>query len=87
LCRLYSEPTSFTIAGFHDERRVISDWLSPLNFKAKQMDIISKRAEGTGQWLLESTEFKVWLDGTSETLWCPGPRGLLSLDRRYLADG
>jgi hypothetical protein len=50
------------------------------------MDIIAKRAEGTGQWLLESTEFKAWLDGTSETLWCPGPRGLPSLDRRHLAD-
>ena len=73
-------------AGFHDERRVIADWLSPLNFKAKQMDVIAKRAEGTGQWLLESEEFKTWLDGTSETLWCSGLREAPSLDRCHLAD-
>ena len=52
----------------------ILDWLSPLNFFATQADVYRRRQAGTGQWLLESQEFKDWLNGTKETLWCPGIR-------------
>jgi len=55
-----------------DERQRIASWLSSLNFKAVQNEYIQKRENGTGEWLLESPEFKDWRDGTSETLWCPG---------------
>jgi hypothetical protein len=61
------------------ERRTIVDWLSPLNFKVSQSEFLQKREHGTGQWLLESQEFLDWRDGTSETLWCPGPREITSL--------
>jgi hypothetical protein len=57
-----------------EERRTISRWLSPLDFKAMQSDYLQKRAEGSGQWLLESPQFRHWRDGRSETLWCPGRR-------------
>jgi hypothetical protein len=56
------------------ERRVIADWLSPLNFKARQSEVFSRRQEGSGQWLLKSQEFKDWVDGTQMGLWCPGIR-------------
>ncbi|KAI9780621.1 MAG: hypothetical protein M1816_002782, partial [Peltula sp. TS41687] len=53
----------------------IVDWLSPLNFAAKQVDILSQRQEGTGDWLLLSTKFNNWLDGPPGTLLCPGIPG------------
>lgn len=57
--------------------RTISDWLSPLNFKVTQSDVFEQRVDGTGRWLFESQEFRAWLEGTSETLWCPGMREML----------
>ncbi|KIM82512.1 hypothetical protein PILCRDRAFT_70744, partial [Piloderma croceum F 1598] len=57
------------------ERRTISNWLSPLNFKITQSDVLNKRTEGTGEWLLNSSEFRTWLSGDSKELWCPGMPG------------
>jgi hypothetical protein len=50
------------------------NWLSPLNFSAKQNDIFGRWHEGTGQWLLENIVFKTWVNGISKVLWCPGIR-------------
>jgi Cdc6-like AAA superfamily ATPase len=50
-------------------------WLSPTDFPSQQYDIISQRQEGTGQWFLDSTEFKSWLEGYDKTLFCPGIPG------------
>ncbi|KAI9843643.1 MAG: hypothetical protein M1837_006225 [Sclerophora amabilis] len=58
-----------------EESQTALAWLSPLNFLAQQSDIIDRRQDGTGQWLLESEEFKGWLDGTRQTLFCPGIPG------------
>ena len=63
----------------NQEFEKIADWLSPLNFLTTQVDVHSKRQEGTGQWLLESQVFKDWLCGTQETLWCPGIREFQTL--------
>ena len=46
------------------QHQKIADWLSPLDFSAQQNDFLSRRQEGTGQWLLESDTFKKWVDGT-----------------------
>jgi hypothetical protein len=56
-------------------RRALLDWISPIDHGAQQSDFISRRQEGTGQWLLNSDEFKTWLDGTEKTLFCPGIPG------------
>lgn len=61
------------------ESQKIVAWLSPLNFWAKQDDTLSRKQEGTGQWLFEHPAFKGWLDGTDRTLWCPGMRMLVRL--------
>jgi hypothetical protein len=58
----------------HDECLTIAEWLSSLDFKEKQSDIFEKRADGTGQWLLESAPFQDWLEGKSRILWCSGMR-------------
>lgn len=56
------------------EHQDIIDWISSLDFNERQNDIIAKRAEGTGRWLLESLPFGDWFAGKSKTLWCPGLR-------------
>lgn len=50
-------------------------WLSPLRSQAMQGDNFSRRHEGTGHWLLESPQFRSWLQGNADVLWCPGLPG------------
>lgn len=57
------------------ERRHIEDWLSSADFAAQTSDLINRRQEGTGKWLLDSEKFKSWVDGTQKTLFCPGIPG------------
>jgi Cdc6-like AAA superfamily ATPase len=56
-------------------RRVAIDWLSPVDYATQQNDFISRRQEGTGQWLLNSNEFQGWLNQSKQTLFCPGIPG------------
>jgi len=57
------------------QHNAIMQWLSPTEFPAQQHDIISRRQEGTGQWFLDTSEFKRWLQGSDKTLFCPGIPG------------
>jgi len=52
----------------------ILEWLTPVNYGPQQSDNFSQRQEGTGEWLLSSTEFQHWVD-TGKTLFCPGVPG------------
>src|SRR5271170_2757062 len=70
-----------------DERQVIGSWLSSLNFQASQNEFIQRRRKGTGEWLLESREFKEWRDGTSEMLWCPGDGKIIFVTRSHVLTG
>lgn len=45
-----------------------------MDYALQQADFISRRQEGTCQWLLDSPEFQEWLD-TDRTLFCPGIPG------------
>ena len=50
--------------------------ISTLDFHSKQKHAYSKRHASTGQWLLETEQFKNWLKGKgSPVLWCPGNPG------------
>ena len=53
----------------------ILDWLSPDDFATQQSDFLRRYKEGTGQWLLNSHEFKLWLRGERPTIFCPGIPG------------
>src|SRR5271170_5087463 len=70
-----------------DEREVIASWLSSLNFQTSQNEFIQKREKGTGEWFLESREFKEWRDGTSEMLWCPGDGRIIFVTRSHFLTG
>jgi Cdc6-like AAA superfamily ATPase len=57
------------------ERRVIVDWLTPIDYASQQSDFILARQEGTGEWLLKSSEFQDWVSQSKQTLFCPGIPG------------
>lgn len=46
-----------------------------MNYALQQNDFIARRQEGTGEWFLNSTEFKQWLSQSKQTLFCPGMPG------------
>jgi Cdc6-like AAA superfamily ATPase len=59
----------------HEENQAILNWLTPVDYAPQQSDIIRRRQEGTGQWLLKSNEFQNWLNQSKQTLFCPGMPG------------
>jgi hypothetical protein len=59
----------------NQERQAILDWLTPTDYALQQSDFIAKHQEGTGQWFLDSNEFQKWLNGSTQTLFCPGMPG------------
>lgn len=60
---------------YSEEHRAILDWLTPIDYAPQHNDFISRKQEGTGQWLLESAEFQAWLQTNRQTLFCPGIPG------------
>lgn len=59
----------------NQERQTVLDWLTPIDYAAQQSDFISRRQAGTGQWLLESSEFQTWVETNQRVLFCPGIPG------------
>ncbi|KAF4345639.1 hypothetical protein FBEOM_404 [Fusarium beomiforme] len=53
----------------------ILDWLTSLDYGLQQSDYFENRQQGTGQWFLESAEYRQWLDADGKTLFCPGIQG------------
>jgi NACHT domain len=58
-----------------EERCTVFNWLTSIDYTPQQSDFISRRQVGTGQWLLDSREFQMWLDTDKQTLFCPGIPG------------
>jgi hypothetical protein len=58
-----------------DEQRTILNWLTPIDYAVQHADFINRQQAGTGQWLLDSAEFKAWVDSEKQTLFCPGIPG------------
>ncbi|KAK1762458.1 ankyrin repeat-containing domain protein [Phialemonium atrogriseum] len=61
--------------GLLEERLAILDWLTPINYAMQQSGFINQRQKGTGQWLLDSVEFKAWVETEKQTLFCSGIPG------------
>ena len=43
-----------------DDSPQILAWLSPLEPRVRHRDIVAKRLDGIGAWLLETEEFRRW---------------------------
>nr|GAT57164.1 predicted protein [Mycena chlorophos] len=54
----------------------ILDWFSPLNFYPRHQAISQTRAQNTGSWLLEHSQFKGWKKSQGAWLWCKGDPGV-----------
>ena len=52
----------------------ISKWLDGLSCAEKQDVTLLLRQEDTCKWLFDTTQYKVWEDGGSESLWLRGKR-------------
>jgi hypothetical protein len=60
----------------HDQEHVtILKWLTPMDYASQQYDCINRRQPGTGQWLLDSAEFKTWVETDKQALLCLGIPG------------
>lgn len=60
-----------------NSKRGFFEWLSPLDPREKHTDIIEQRLIKTGEWLLETEDFKWWLSEDSispKIFWCHGAR-------------
>jgi hypothetical protein len=57
------------------ERQSILEWITPIDYATQQNDFIGRRQEGTGQWLLESDEFKTWMNQSNQVLFFSGIPG------------
>lgn len=55
--------------------RNILNWLADSDYGSQHRDYFSKRQQGTGQWFMESEEYKGWLLKNKQTLFCPGIPG------------
>ncbi|KAI0205600.1 hypothetical protein F4808DRAFT_409655 [Astrocystis sublimbata] len=57
------------------KKQEILKWLTPICYDGQQSDFIRQRQEGTGQWLLDSREYRHWVETKKEALFCPGIPG------------
>ncbi|KAL7962115.1 hypothetical protein V8C34DRAFT_311341 [Trichoderma compactum] len=53
----------------------ILNWLTNIDYGPQQSDNLQRRQPGTGQWLMDSTEYSTWLKTDKQTLFCPGIPG------------
>jgi Cdc6-like AAA superfamily ATPase len=60
---------------FLEQRLTALNWLTPIDYATQQSDFINRRQAETGQWLLDSPEFKIWVEAEKQTLFCPGIPG------------
>lgn len=58
-----------------EEHLAILDWLTSIDYAPQQSDLISRQQEGTGEWMLNSSEFRKWIHQSKQTLFCPGIPG------------
>ncbi|KAI0893355.1 ankyrin repeat protein [Annulohypoxylon nitens] len=54
---------------------VILRWLLTLDYVSQQSDFINRRQPGTGQWLLDSEKYRMWVNNENQTLFCKGIPG------------
>ena len=56
-----------------EENRII-EWLEAPDVAGPHLDAQTRRCRGTGDWLLQDTRYKDWVNGPGQTLWLLGIR-------------
>lgn len=59
----------------HMDSHMVLNWITNVDYGPRYSDILKRRYEGTGQWVLDSTEYQTWLKTKGQTLFCPGIPG------------
>lgn len=72
---LYQHVQYLQLSKAIHQRQNILAWLSPINVAVQHSSLLKECQEGTGQWLLQSTEFETWMQKPGETLLCKGMPG------------
>lgn len=57
------------------DQRDLLDWITPVDYATYHRDIVNRRQEGTGEWLLQSNQYRGWVSDTNGTFFCPGIPG------------
>ena len=75
-----SNNTTNNYRTVNDEESQILSWISPLESWKRHSDVARVRAEGVGEWVLQSNEFQAWWqDGNNESvgrvMFCHGVPG------------
>ncbi|KAB8206259.1 hypothetical protein BDV34DRAFT_212440 [Aspergillus parasiticus] len=68
-------PTVAEVLKEEKTRSRIVNWIPANDYGFRYTKVLSERQEGTGGWLLESSEFRSWLSDETNMLFCPGIRG------------
>lgn len=55
-------------------RKDIANWFSSAAFRQRQKELFEKRFGSTGNWFIQSQEFRGWLESENARLWCFGNR-------------
>lgn len=53
----------------------VLNWLTLNDYGPQHSDFLKRRQPGTGQWLLDSAQYKAWVLTSQQTLFCPGIPG------------
>jgi hypothetical protein len=62
------------------EKEELLNWISLLDFEEVHDNIYKKKHAGTGEWLLQTSQFSAWDNSQSSTLlWCYGKRKSLCI--------
>jgi KaiC/GvpD/RAD55 family RecA-like ATPase len=57
------------------EYKHLKNWIKPLDTSIYQADAQSRRSQGSGEWLLENSQFQSWQNGLQNFLWLFGLPG------------
>ncbi|KGO46710.1 Nucleoside phosphorylase [Penicillium expansum] len=71
---LKQDITQIKAANETTYRNKILDWITPIHFHKRQVDLWQDCVP-TGKWLLDSEQFKYWVDGARQRLRCYGLTG------------
>lgn len=58
-----------------DKKRKMEVWLTNAKFLQTHKSVSGSRTARTGEWLMHTTEFESWLEGSTRVLWCLGNPG------------